>query len=121
MGAVAGELAACGLNWPGLENFAGSSPTIAAAGLEAIEVVRHLADHGLAVAVNNEYYVHAEAMADLVARLRDHFAGADDLGFAAFRELSGLTRKLGIPMLEYLDERGYTVREGDLRRAGPAL
>ena len=44
-----------------------------------------------------------------------------DLAFAAFRELSGLTRKLGIPMLEYLDQTGVTVRKGDIRVAGPAL
>ena len=42
-----------------------------------------------------------------------------ELAFATFRELSGLTRKLGIPMLEYLDQTGVTVRKGDVRRGRP--
>ena len=125
---VAAELAALGLDWPGADTFAENSPAFKAvqgrAGFgefKAIEVMRHLADHGLAVAVNNEYFVHVEAMAKLVAALRAHFAAEGELAFAGFRELSGLTRKLGIPMLEYLDENGLTVRDGDIRRAGPAL
>ena len=48
-------------------------------------------------------------------------AGGDELAFGTFRELSGLTRKLGIPMLEHLDETGRTRRDGDVRRAGPNL
>ena len=53
--------------------------------------------------------------------MRAHFAREPELTFAQFRELSGLTRKLGIPMLEYLDQAGYTVRTGDVRRPGPRL
>jgi selenocysteine-specific elongation factor len=126
--AAAAELKALGLDWPGADAFAENSPAFAAvrgrpgfAEFKPVEVLRHLADHGLAVAVNNEYFVHVEAMAGLLATLRSHFAQEDELVFGRFRELSGLTRKLGIPMLEYLDESGLTVRDGDVRRAGPAL
>jgi len=56
-----------------------------------------------------------------VTRLRAHFGAEPELTFARFRELSGLSRKLGIPMLEHLDQAGLTVRIGDNRRAGPAL
>jgi selenocysteine-specific elongation factor len=126
--AAAADLAAAGLDWPGAEAFAANSPAFKAVQgrpgfgeFKAAEVLRHLADHRLAVAVDNDYFVHVEAMARLVAALRDHFAREAELNFGAFRELSGLTRKLGIPMLEYLDERGLTVRDGDVRRAGPEL
>ena len=44
-----------------------------------------------------------------------------ELTFAEFRELSGLSRKLGIPLLEYLDRSGATVRQKDVRLAGPGL
>ncbi len=125
---VAAELAAIGLDWPGADAFAENSPAFKAVQgrpgfgeFKAIEVMRHLVDHKLAVAVNNEYFVHVEAMARLLAALRAHFAAEGELAFAGFRELSGLTRKLGIPMLEYLDENGLTVRDGDVRRAGPNL
>jgi len=126
--AAAAELAAAGLDWPGADGFAENSAAFkevrGRAGFgefRPVEVMKHLADHGLAIAVNNEYFVHVEAMTRLVEALREHFTQQDELNFAAFRELSGLTRKLGIPMLEYLDEHGLTVRDGDVRRAGPAL
>ena len=126
--AVAKELQAFGLNWPGLENWADESPVFKAAAKDSAlgefkpaEVARHLVDHGHAAAINNEYIVAADAWHYLQEKLRDHFATESDLAFATFRELSGLTRKLGIPMLEYLDQTGVTVRRGDLRVAGPAL
>jgi len=123
--AARAELVAFGLNWPGLENWAEDSPVFKkAAGLkefQPLEVSRYLVDHSLAVAINNDYLVSTEAYADLLQRLRTHFAAEDEMLFGTFRELSGLTRKLGIPMLEHLDQAGVTVRESDARRAGPAL
>jgi len=85
------------------------------------EVLRHLADHGRVVQIAPDYFVHGEALADLVARVRAAFAAGGDLTFATFREVSGLSRKLGIPMLEYLDDAGFTRRDGDVRRPGPRL
>ena len=119
--AAAADLATRGLDWPGVDGFAAASPALAAGGLEPVEVLRHLVDHDLAVAINNEYYVHVGALADLLKKLRRYFAAEDEMTFAGFRELSGLTRKLGIPMLEHLDQSGVTVRQGDIRRAGPAI
>jgi selenocysteine-specific elongation factor len=114
-----------GLAWPGTEAFADlpavrqAPPPPADQGEE--EYLRHLVDHGQAIAVGSDYFVHRDARADLLKALRDHFAADAELTFAAFRELSGLTRKLGIPMLEHLDHEGLTLRRGDVRTAGPDL
>jgi selenocysteine-specific elongation factor len=35
---------------------------------------------------------------------------------AAFRDRTGTGRKLAIPILEFFDRTGTTIREGDLRR-----
>ncbi len=125
---AAAELEAFGLNWPGLDNWAAESPVFKSAAANPVlqafvpaEVARHLADHGVAVAVNNDYLVSRTALDGLGDRLREYFASNDELAFATFREVSGLTRKLGIPMLEYLDQNGVTRRQGDIRRAGPVL
>jgi selenocysteine-specific elongation factor len=113
-----------GLQWPGAtawaEATAGTGKRLPPDQKEE-EALRHLADHGRAVAVAPDYFVHGEALADLVTRLRTTFAASGDLTFGTFREVSGLSRKLGIPMLEYLDETGYTRRDGDVRRPGPRL
>jgi len=118
-----GALATIGLAWPGLDGFADqvSASTPPPGGQGEEEYLRHLVDHGQAVAITNDYIVARDAEQALLGRLRDHFAAEDELAFGSFRELSGLTRKLGIPMLEYLDHAGYTVRQGDARHAGPRL
>ena len=110
-----------GLTWPGLQAFAESlrdaPPPPPDQGEE--EYLRHLVDHGRAVAVASDYLVHVAALEELLQRLRERFAAQPELSFAEFRDLSGLTRKLGIPMLEYLDQAGWTTRTGDVRVAGP--
>ena len=125
---AAEELAGFGLDWPGLDDWSAGSPVFQAAAKDPAlrefkppEVLRHLVDHGHAIAVSNDYHVATGAHQELLARLVNHFQAEAELPFAVFRELSGLTRKLGIPMLEHLDQTGVTVREGDVRRAGPAL
>jgi selenocysteine-specific elongation factor len=125
---AADELRAFGLNWPGLDNWADDSPVFKSATADPElkefrppEIQRHLVDHRYAVSINNDYIVAAEAWSGLLDILRGHFAAEGEMAFATFRELSGLTRKLGIPMLEYLDQNGVTVRKGDIRVAGPAL
>jgi selenocysteine-specific elongation factor len=122
------EWEAFGLNWPGTDEWAESSAvfrravsTPALKALVPAEVVKHCVDHGYAVAINSEYHVSRSARDGLVDKLRQHFQDQEDLPFALFRELSGLTRKLGIPMLEHLDQSGVTVRAGDVRKAGPTL
>ncbi|MFH2051271.1 MAG: selenocysteine-specific translation elongation factor [bacterium] len=125
---AAAELAGFGLEWPGQDAWAEQSPVFKrAAGNPALrdfkvgEVVRNLVDQGHAVAVSNEYIVPTAALAELVGKLRAYFVENGELAFGPFRELSGLSRKLGIPMLEYLDQTGVTTRKGDVRIAGPAL
>ncbi len=110
-----------GLQWPGLEEFRQALAGEPAPGQAEEEFLRHLVDHERAVQVGTDYYVHAEPHARLIASLREHFGREAELSFSRFREVTGLSRKLGIPLLEHLDQAGWTVRVGDNRRAGPAL
>ena len=90
-------------------------------GADAEEPLRYLAARGRAVAITPEYLVHADALAQLRTSLRGWFADEGNFKFADFRGLTGLSRKLGIPMLEFLDARKWTRRVGDLRVSGPNL
>ncbi len=113
-------LRACGLQWPGLDAFREQLAASPAHGQAEEEYLKHLVERGRAVQAGSDYYVHAEPLAGLLAAVREHFRRAPELSFGDFRALSGLSRKLGIPMLEHLDASGVTVRAGDLRRPGPA-
>ena len=43
------------------------------------------------------------------------------MSMADFKNLTGLSRKYAVPLLEYFDRRGVTARTGDNRRPGPLL
>jgi len=81
-------------------------------------LVRHLLDQGKLVKLPGEWVVGREAVDEVVARLRG--SGRETIDVAGFKELTGLTRKLAIPLLEWLDQHGVTRREGEARRILPA-
>jgi selenocysteine-specific elongation factor len=60
-------------------------------------------------------------MEALLGFLRDHFAQHETIDLAAIKNFTGVTRKYLIPLMEYLDQNQWTIRDGDLRRKGPRL
>ncbi len=87
---------------------------------QAQPVLSLLQDQGELVKVKEDMYFHAPALEDLVNRVRAWFQNPDapqeEMGPDNFRELTGLTRKHLIPLLEWLDKKKITVRVGDKRR-----
>ena len=61
--------------------------------------------------------MHKEHVSRLDAALKEHFAAHHDLSVAEFKALTGTSRKLAVPLLEFLDRTGRTVRVGDKRVA----
>lgn len=64
-------------------------------------------------------YLHAEHEATLRRRVLEHLASGKGLTVAEIRDLLGTTRKFAVPICEYLDRVGVTVREGDVRYLAP--
>ena len=58
---------------------------------------------------------HADALADLRARLRQHAARSRTIDVAGFKALTGISRRNAIPLLEQLDAERSTRRVGNLR------
>ena len=84
---------------------------------EAQPVYKVLMDEGRIVKAQEGMYFCAEAIAALIEKVRAYYAaGATDMGPAEFRELTGLSRKFLIALLEYLDKEKVTVRVGDKRQ-----
>jgi len=83
---------------------------------EALPVYKVLMAEGLLVKAQENMYFYAPAIAGLIDAVRGYFAaGNTDMGPAQFKELTGLSRKFLIPLLEYLDKEKITVRVGDKR------
>ncbi|MBL8771547.1 MAG: selenocysteine-specific translation elongation factor [Phenylobacterium sp.] len=59
---------------------------------------------------------HVAALDEALARLRAAFPPPAAFPTGAAREALGTSRKFIVPILEFLDARGDTVREGDVRR-----
>jgi len=68
------------------------------------------------IRISPELIFHAAVLDRLAALLRDYKkAKGERIGVPAFKELTGITRKHAIPLLEYLDRQRLTRRAGDER------
>jgi selenocysteine-specific elongation factor len=68
------------------------------------------------VHVSQELIFHRQALAQLKERLAAYKKSKGDrISVPVFKELTGITRKYAIPLLEYLDRERVTRREGDER------
>jgi selenocysteine-specific elongation factor len=82
------------------------------------KILQLLIDAGALVRVREDLFFHRDALARLVAALRDYAARHEPerlIDVAAFKELSGVSRKYAIPLLEYFDRERVTRRAGDKR------
>jgi len=83
---------------------------------EALPVMKLLMEEGRLTKVNDSLYFSNEALARIKAMVLDHFARHEELSPTGFRDLTGLSRKFTIPLLEYLDKEKVTMRIGDVRK-----
>ncbi|MEL6822679.1 MAG: SelB C-terminal domain-containing protein, partial [Calditrichota bacterium] len=82
------------------------------------EVMRSFRDENLLIPVADGLLFYHQAIKDLIVQLKNVFSKEESLGVPAFKELTGTTRKHAIPLLTWLDKKGYTRRDGDLRYKG---
>jgi selenocysteine-specific elongation factor len=81
-----------------------------------VEVLRVLERERTIVRVSPDLYFLTAAIDRVKAELRQHLSERSEITPATFRDLFGTTRKYAIPLLEYLDREGVTIRVGDSRR-----
>ena len=85
-----------------------------------VEKLLHLLlSRGRLVRIPDGKIFHVDALDDLKRRLWSRLATDASIDIAAFKDLSGTSRKNAIPLLEYLDQVRVTRREGDRRRILP--
>ena len=65
--------------------------------------------------------VDAALLQPLLVQVQAWFDHHPAMSPAEFKDLSGLSRRMAIPLLEWLDASGRTVRQGDQRLPGAAL
>jgi len=99
--------------------FEAPSPGAVAEQLEArpamVEgICRFLVQQGLLVRLDGKWFIHRQTLDDVVKEIGRW--EVEDFGVGEFKNQFGLTRKLAIPMLEWLDSNRVTVRMGNRRK-----
>ena len=72
-------------------------------------------DRGTLVRINEEVLYHASTLAAAMELIRQEVAASGAITASRFRDLTGSSRKFAVPVLEFLDARGFTRRVGDQR------
>jgi selenocysteine-specific elongation factor len=84
------------------------------------ELLTLLREEQRAVLISPTLYLDADVERDLRRRVAERLEAGGTLTMSELRELLGTTRKFAVPIGEYLDRIGLTLRDGDLRRLNPA-
>ena len=80
------------------------------------ELIRVMERDGSIVRVANDLCFLSSSLDQVKRVLHEQWSERSDITPAMFRDLFGTTRKYTIPLLEYFDREGVTIRVGDGRR-----
>lgn len=82
---------------------------------QAAPVFRMLQDQGEIVRVKDDMYYHTSALDLIREKIVGFFADNQEMSAPDLKDMTGLSRKYLIPVLEYFDKEKLTVRVGDVR------
>ena len=83
---------------------------------EISPVLRMLQGQGDLIKINEDFYFSASAIDKLKEKMVLFFKSHEEMGPVEFKDLTGLSRKFAIPLLEFMDKEKLTVRVGDKRK-----
>jgi selenocysteine-specific elongation factor len=106
-----------GFNSPGLKELgallAGANPK------QVEKVVTALLDMGRIVDIGEGVVLAQKHVQAAEAKIREFFAGHEQLTASEFRQMIETSRKYAIPLLNYFDSHGVTQRRGEVRILRP--
>jgi selenocysteine-specific elongation factor len=104
--------AKAGLQVPALKEVLASLPVDK---VRAQKIVTLLLRDRVLIKLSDDLVFHRDALAELRHKLAEQKARSPKINVASFKELTGVTRKYAIPLLEYFDRERVTRRVGDER------
>jgi selenocysteine-specific elongation factor len=82
----------------------------------AKDVIALLMDQGLIVKAKEDLYFYGDAVKDLQQKLVEFLKLNGEISTPQFKEMTGVSRKYLIPLIEYFDAQNVTIRIGDIRK-----
>ncbi len=104
--------ATAGLKVPALKEVLASLPVDR---VRAQKIMTLLLRDRVLVKLSDDLVFHRDALNELRRKLADYKTQSAKIDVPRFKELTGITRKYAIPLLEYLDRERVTRRVGDER------
>lgn len=68
-----------------------------------------------------DMHVYSKTIQYIISLVRQHFVDKPSLTVGELRDMLNTSRKVAVPIIEYLDMNKYTKRDGDLRRPGQCI
>ncbi|HET9696972.1 MAG TPA: selenocysteine-specific translation elongation factor [Terriglobales bacterium] len=109
---IENAFASAGLKVPALKEVLASLPVDRTT---AQKIVTLLLRDRVLIKLSDDLVFHRDALAELRRKLAEAKAISPKIDVARFKDLTGITRKYAIPLLEYLDRERVTRRVGDER------
>jgi selenocysteine-specific elongation factor len=72
-------------------------------------------DEGAIIKAKEDIYFHREAVEKLKGELIEFLRAHDEITTAQFKEMTKVSRKYAIPLMEYFDNSKITIRVGEDR------
>lgn len=86
---------------------------------DVLDIVTALQRTGRLVKISADLSLDRSTHAGVLAQIRGHLQAAGSIDVQALKQLTGLSRKFAVPLLEHCDQLQITLRRGDTRIAGP--
>ncbi len=96
-------------------NHTGLFERLGIAPRQALPLFKLLVSEGRLVKITEDLYYLSETLDEIREKVRGWFAGHGEISPGDFRELTGISRKNGVALLEHFDKEQLTMRVGDKR------
>ncbi len=79
-------------------------------------ILNFLVEEGDIIKIKEDLYFHKDAVKEIKQKVISFFNHHEEMKPQDFKQLTGLSRKYSIPLLEYFDRQKLTMRIGDVRK-----
>ena len=83
---------------------------------EAQKILDFLHEQGKLIRLSNNHFLNADSLAEIKRRVRKAIDEKGSIRMTDSLDILGYGRSKAVPVFEYLDEIGFTCRQGDERR-----
>lgn len=88
---------------------------------EVQAIINILVKNRKLINISRDIFIELTIWEELLSFLRNYFDQQKEMPVTSLKEFINTTRKYAIPIFEYLDSQGYTLRAGDVRKKGHKL